>query len=147
MWQINPSNSMTASQWLRSSGTTPSLGVTEDDEIEGVDQDVSITRVPLSQWRKVKTRAGILPWLGVLLVATDQSDTILDIQDDVQSISVLNRLLRSKPFALRSTQEYSLAFSGKSPCTDSQPSTMSWCILLSHWFCTKLKYGAIATTR
>jgi hypothetical protein len=43
----------------------PSISTLVEEDEEGVVQEIGVTRVPLSQWRKVKTRAGIVPWLKV----------------------------------------------------------------------------------
>lgn len=69
---------------------TPSISTIVEEEMEGVIQEIGITRVPLVQWRKVKTRAGIVPWLKVLVVAVGISDTPFNAPDDIQPLSRTN---------------------------------------------------------
>lgn len=61
--------------------------IVEEEEVEGVVQEIGVMRVPISQWRKVKTRAGILPWLKTIVVATGSSfPGISELGDDIQPI-------------------------------------------------------------
>jgi len=66
---------------------TPSVSTLVEEEMEGVVQEIGITRVPLSWRRKVKTRAGIVLWLKVLVVATGLSAGLSEMRDDIQPIS------------------------------------------------------------
>ena len=45
-----------------------------EEEVEFGQQPIEVTRVPSHQWRHVKTRQGIFPWLGVLLVSSNASN-------------------------------------------------------------------------
>ena len=72
---------------------SPSTSTIAEEDIEGLAQDIGITRVPISQWRKVKTRAGIVPWLKTLVVATSTTLTNSDIRDGIQPISRTNTLI------------------------------------------------------
>ncbi|KAL9619323.1 MAG: hypothetical protein Q9160_006088 [Pyrenula sp. 1 TL-2023] len=70
----------------------PSISTLVEEEVEGVIQEIGVMRVPLSQWRKVKTRAGIMPWLKTMVVATGSSSGIPEFGDEIQSPSRANTL-------------------------------------------------------
>lgn len=54
-----------------------------EEDIEVGPQPIEVTRVPLNQWRNIKTRQGIFPWLGVLIVATGvDGETKPDVNQD-----------------------------------------------------------------
>ena len=63
---------------------TPSVSTLVEEEVEGVVQEIGVMRVHISQWRKVKTRAGIMPWLKTIVVAVGSSHGISDLGDDIQ---------------------------------------------------------------
>jgi len=69
---------------------TPSISTIVEEDMDGIAQEIGITRVPISEWRKFKTRAGIMPWLKVLVVAMDTPSTSLDAQEDMQPLSRSN---------------------------------------------------------
>lgn len=71
---------------------TPSISTLVEEEVEGVIQEIGVMRVPVSQWRKVKTRAGIMPWLKTLVVATGSSPGISERGDNIQHLSRANTL-------------------------------------------------------
>ena len=66
---------------------TTSNNVLDEGEMEGVMQEIGITRTLFAEWRKIKTRAGIVSWLKVLLVATDSHANLSGMQDDIMPIS------------------------------------------------------------
>ncbi|KAL9095942.1 MAG: hypothetical protein Q9165_001940 [Trypethelium subeluteriae] len=67
-------------------GYTPSISSLVEEEVDGVVQEIGVMRVPISQWRKVKTRAGIMPWLKTIVLATGSSPGISDYGDDFQAL-------------------------------------------------------------
>jgi hypothetical protein len=71
---------------------TPSVDIITEEEMEGIVQEIGITRVPLPQWRNVKTRAGIVPWLKTLLVATSPPPSVPDGEDNSPTFSRTNTL-------------------------------------------------------
>ncbi|OCK79046.1 hypothetical protein K432DRAFT_355692 [Lepidopterella palustris CBS 459.81] len=71
---------------------TPSISTLVEEEVEGVVQEIGVMRVSISQWRKVKTRAGIMPWLKTIVVATGSSPGISELGDDIQPLSRANTL-------------------------------------------------------
>jgi hypothetical protein len=71
---------------------TPSVSTLIEEEVEGVVQEIGVMRVSISQWRKVKTRAGIMPWLKTIVVATGPSPGISEVGDDIQPLPRANTL-------------------------------------------------------
>ncbi|KAF2181388.1 hypothetical protein K469DRAFT_740828 [Zopfia rhizophila CBS 207.26] len=71
---------------------TPSVSTLIGGEEDGVVQEIGITRVPLSEWRKMKTRAGIVPWLKVLVIATSSSTSVSEMRDYIRPLSRANTL-------------------------------------------------------
>ncbi|KAF2656120.1 hypothetical protein K491DRAFT_657139 [Lophiostoma macrostomum CBS 122681] len=66
----------------------PSISTLVEEDDEGVAQELGVTRVPLSQWRKVKTRAGIVPWLKVLIVGTGPpASSSSELEDNIKTLS------------------------------------------------------------
>ncbi|OJD13722.1 hypothetical protein AJ78_05854 [Emergomyces pasteurianus Ep9510] len=54
--------------------------------------EIGVTRIPLPEWRKMKTRTGIIPWLKILVVATSSSTDSLEMRDYIQPLSRTNSL-------------------------------------------------------
>ncbi|KAF2258339.1 hypothetical protein CC78DRAFT_621906 [Lojkania enalia] len=71
---------------------TPSVSTLVEEEMEGTVQEIGITRKPLSEWRKLKTRPGIMAWLSVLVAATVPSTSFIEMQDEIRPISRVNTL-------------------------------------------------------
>jgi hypothetical protein len=71
---------------------TPSISTLVEEEVESIVQEIGVMRVSISQWRKVKTRAGLMPWLKTIVVATGSSPGILELGDDIQLLSRVNTL-------------------------------------------------------
>ena len=62
----------------------PSTSTVIEEEMDGAVQEIGVMRVTLTQWRKVKTRAGLMPWLPILIVAMGPTDGSEDIEDGAQ---------------------------------------------------------------
>ncbi|KIN05366.1 hypothetical protein OIDMADRAFT_142991 [Oidiodendron maius Zn] len=58
-----------------------------EEETDAVTPEIRITHVPSSEWRKLKPRAGILPWLKVLVIMTNSPATAFETPDDIRPLS------------------------------------------------------------
>ncbi|OAX78447.1 hypothetical protein ACJ72_07246 [Emergomyces africanus] len=76
---------------------TPSMSTLIEDEDNTITPEIGVTRVPLSEWRKMKTRTGIIPWLKILIVATSSSTDSLEMRDNIQPLSRANTLDGKEP--------------------------------------------------
>ncbi|PGH07656.1 hypothetical protein GX51_01665 [Blastomyces parvus] len=83
--KFDDSVSMASAQYY-----TPSMSTLVEDEDDTVIQEIGVTRVPLSEWRKIKTRTGIIPWLKILVVATSSSADGVEMRDYIQPLSRTN---------------------------------------------------------
>ncbi|KLJ12494.1 hypothetical protein EMPG_12487 [Blastomyces silverae] len=70
----------------------PSISTLIEDEDHTVIQEIGVTRVPISEWRKMKIRTGIIPWLKTLVVATSSSADGVEMRDYIQPLSRTNTL-------------------------------------------------------
>ncbi|KAL2361844.1 hypothetical protein RJZ56_005268 [Blastomyces dermatitidis] len=85
--RFDDSVSMASAQYY-----TPSMSTLIEDEDHTVIQEIGVTRVPISEWRKMKTRTGIIPWLKILVVATSSSADGVEMRDYIQPLSRTNIL-------------------------------------------------------
>ena len=61
--------------------------IVEEDDGEGVIQPVEVMRVSVTQWRKIKTRAGVMSWLPILVIATEASSDVVELDDEIRGLS------------------------------------------------------------
>ncbi|OJD24079.1 hypothetical protein ACJ73_04560 [Blastomyces percursus] len=85
--RFDDSVSMASAQYY-----SPSMSTLIEDEDGTMIPEIGVTRVPLSEWRKMKTRTGIIPWLKILIVATSSSTDGVELQEYIQPLSRTNTL-------------------------------------------------------
>ena len=67
-----------------------SMSTFNDENMAGAAQEIGVMRVHISEWRNVKTHAGIISWLKTIVVATGSLHNMSELTDDMQPLSRVN---------------------------------------------------------